>query len=69
MTSLAPPQNARRRLRLRVFGVLLLLCVVAYFVLAYWLAPFFWRHFEHQRAIADRIRNELRLSNELIFLT
>src|ERR1700733_13267344 len=53
MTSLAPPQNARRRLRPRVFCVLFVLCVVASFVLPYWLAPFFWRHFEHQRAIAD----------------
>jgi hypothetical protein len=53
MTLLAPPRNARRRLRLRVLGAGLLFCVAAYFALAYWLAPFFWRHFEHQQAIAD----------------
>ena len=31
----------------------LLLCLAVYAGFAYWLTPFFWKHFEHQRAIAD----------------
>ena len=53
MTSDASFPNARRRLSLRLFVFGLLLCLAAYLALAYGLAPFFWRHFEHQEAIAD----------------
>jgi LssY-like putative type I secretion system component LssY len=53
MTPVVPQRNARRRLRLSVLALALLLCIAAYCGLAYGLAPFFWRHFEHQRAIAD----------------
>jgi hypothetical protein len=48
-----PAETARRRLSVRLFAMALLLCLAAYGGFAYWLAPFIWKHFEHQRAIAD----------------
>jgi hypothetical protein len=48
-----PAETARHRLSLRLFTLALLLCLAAYGGLAYWLTPFIWKHFEHQRAIAD----------------
>lgn len=49
----APAETAGRKLSLRALAWALIFCLIAYGGLAYWLAPFFWRHFEHQRAIAD----------------
>jgi hypothetical protein len=46
-------QNPARRSRLRRLAIAALLCLTAYLALAYELAPLVWRHFEHQRAIAD----------------
>src|SRR5579863_999936 len=48
-----PPQNVRRRLSLRALSAGLLFGLAAYLALAYGLAPFLWKHYEHQRAIAD----------------
>lgn len=48
-----PTKPPRRRSRLRLLSTLALVCLAAYAALAYWLAPFAWRHYEHQRAIAD----------------
>jgi len=45
--------DARHRSALRRFVAALGVGVVAYIGLAYGLAPQLWRHFEHQRAIAD----------------
>jgi LssY C-terminus len=53
MTSQTSIPSARRRLSLRLFVMGLLLLLAAYVALAYWLAPLFWRHHEHQRSIAD----------------
>jgi LssY C-terminus len=53
MTSQPTLPSARRRLSLRLFVIGLLALLAAYVTLAYWLAPLFWRHYEHQRAIAD----------------
>jgi LssY C-terminus len=53
VTSQTPAEAASRRLSLRVFAAALLLCLTAYVALAYGFAPLFWRHFEHQRSIAD----------------
>ncbi|WP_158813639.1 LssY C-terminal domain-containing protein [Methylocapsa sp. S129] len=53
MTPQPPADTARRRLSLRLCASAFLLCLAAYIALAYWLAPFVWRHFEHQKAIAD----------------
>jgi hypothetical protein len=53
MTSQPILPSARRRLSLRLFVVGLLLLLAAYVTLAYWLAPLFWRHHEHQHSIAD----------------
>jgi hypothetical protein len=53
MTPQPPPQNVRRRLSLRAVSAGLLFGLAAYLALAYGLAPFLWKHYEHQRAIAD----------------
>ncbi len=53
MTPYAPPQNRPRRSYLRIFAASALFCVAIYLALAYGLAPFLWKHFEHQKAIAD----------------
>jgi hypothetical protein len=53
MTPYAPSRTIRRRFGLGALGVFLALCAGVYFALAYGLAPYFWRHFEHQQAIAD----------------
>jgi hypothetical protein len=52
MTS-EPPPTARRRFAPRRLVAAILLCLGAYLALAYALAPFLWKHFEHQRAIAN----------------
>jgi hypothetical protein len=48
-----PAGIIRRWLSPRLFTLALLFLLAAYVGLAYWLAPVLWRHFEHQRAIAD----------------
>ena len=48
-----PAGTIRRWLSPRLFTLALLFLLAAYVGLAYWLAPVLWRHFEHQRAIAD----------------
>src|SRR5476651_1182121 len=53
MMSQTPTQTARRRFSPRLFAAGLLFVLAGYVGLAYWLAPILWRHFEHQRAIAD----------------
>ena len=52
MTSSLPPKVDRRRVSLRLLAIVAALCAGFYLSLAYGLAPFVWRHFEHQRAIA-----------------
>jgi hypothetical protein len=53
MTPQTPTETARRRLSLGLFASALLFCLAVYVALAYGLAPLLWRHFEHQKAIAD----------------
>jgi LssY C-terminus len=48
-----PNEIVRRRLSLGLFALALAFCLSVYVGLAYWLAPLVWRHFEHQKAIAD----------------
>jgi len=47
-----PPSPASRS-HVRRLTAALLACLGLYIAAAYWLAPLVWRHFEHQRAIAD----------------
>ena len=53
MTALPSPSAPRRRSRSRRLALALVVVLAAYLALAYALAPFAWRHLEHQRAIAD----------------
>ena len=53
MTSPSSARNARRRSYLRILAAASVACLAAYLALSYWLAPLLWKHYEHQRAIAD----------------
>jgi hypothetical protein len=53
MTLSTPTELARKRLSLRLFAIAAMVCLTAYAALAYWLAPLLWKHFEHQKTIAD----------------
>src|SRR5882724_6769046 len=44
---------ARKRGRLRRAQLLLLLVLVSYLLAAYLVLPAFWRHYEHQRGLAE----------------
>jgi hypothetical protein len=46
-----PPHDSRSRSALRRLSLAALALVVAYFALAYWLAPLLWSHFGHQRGL------------------
>ncbi|MGO8801013.1 MAG: LssY C-terminal domain-containing protein [Roseiarcus sp.] len=53
MASPSAGQIVSRGSYLRVFVAAVVACLAAYLALAYWLAPVLWKHYEHQRAIAD----------------
>ena len=53
MTALPQFAPSRRRSRKRRLALALVVGLGAYLGLAYGLVPLVWRHFEHQRAIAD----------------
>jgi hypothetical protein len=53
MNAPTPPSILRRWLRARRLAAAAFLCLAGYLALAYGLAPLLWRHFEHQKAIAD----------------
>jgi LssY C-terminus len=53
MARQTPIDDAGRRLSLRLFVFGFLFCLSAYVALAYWFAPLLWRHFDHQKTIAD----------------
>src|ERR1700683_5539312 len=60
--TLAPPPIPHRRFALRRFAAAIALCLGAYLALAYAVAPFLWKHFEHQKAIADLAMTTLTAS-------
>ena len=47
------PRMARRRDRLRRVELLLLLVLTSYLLAAYLVLPAIWRHYEHQKGLAD----------------
>jgi hypothetical protein len=49
----ASTETARSSLSLRLFTLGLLFCLAIYIALAYWFAPLLWRHFDHQKTIAE----------------
>jgi hypothetical protein len=52
MTALPAPPTPRRRRRLTRALIAVTLAMLAYALLAYGVAPLFWRHFEHQKSVA-----------------
>ena len=47
------PRAPRRRDRVRRFELLLLLILMTYLIAAYLALPAFWKHYEHQKGLAD----------------